>query len=95
MKIEDLVIEVNEGHPPGDSGVVDDDVEPAKGIDRVLDDLPRRRDGRDIGVVRLSLATRGTNLFCDGLGHRLVATPSTDRAPDVVDEHRRAVGGES
>ena len=46
-------------------------------------------------MVGLGLATCGTNLFCDGLGHRLVTTSTDDGAPDVVDEHRRALGGET
>jgi hypothetical protein len=72
------------------SGVVDEDVQPAVTVERAADDLLRRLEARDVVVARDRLAARGDDLVHDLLGRSRVGSLARERAAEVVDDHARA-----
>ena len=77
-----------------DSGVVDQDVEAAEVVDRLCDHPFRAGEVGHVLVVRGSLAPGGSDLVDDLLRGRCVVTLAGELAAEVVDDHRRARGGE-
>ena len=77
-----------------DAGVVDDDVEPAEGLDRLVDDALCAVEVGDVVVVGHGLAPTAADDLGDLLGGPLVGPLAGDRAAQVVDDDLRAFCGE-
>ena len=69
-----------------DAGVVDDDVEPAERLDRLVDHRPRAGERRDVAGVGDRLTAPATDHVDDGLGDGLVGALTARRAAEVVDD---------
>ena len=76
-----------------DAGIVDDDVDPAELIDRLLDDPVGAVPFGDAVAVHHGLAA-GAADFVDDLEGRAAVLPfARDGAADIVDHHLRAMRG--
>ena len=73
-----------------DAGVVDDDIEPAEGIDGLLDHLLAGGEVGHVGVVGGRLAAGLLDLRDDLLCRRLLAAFAGGCAAEVVDDDGRA-----
>ena len=81
-----------EDHPVAqDARDIDDDVEPAEVVDRLLDHLTRRvvvRDGTGIGD---GVAARRLDLVDDLLSDRDIGALAAQAGAEVIDDDRRAL----
>jgi hypothetical protein len=82
-------------HPVAeDSGVVDEDVEPAELLDRLPHEPFRAREVGDALAVRRRLAARGADLLDDLLGRAEIGALAGDPGAEVVDHDRGSRIGE-
>ena len=82
-------------HPVAeDPGVVDEDVEAAELVDRLLHHAAGAREVGDVVAVRDGLAARGLDLLDDLLRRRCVGSVACEPAAEVVDDDLRARGRE-
>ena len=89
-----VLFHVHEHPVAQDAGVVDEDVEPAERVDRVLDEAAGAGEVGDVLAVGDGLAARGLDLGDDLLRRRQVGALAGERAAEVVDDDLRAGRGE-
>ena len=77
-----------------DAGVVDEDVEPAEGVDGLADHALGAVPRRDAVAVGFGPATRGDDLVDDLLRRCRVGPFAARAAAEVVHHHRRTFGRE-
>jgi hypothetical protein len=82
-------------HPVAeDSGVVDEDVEPAELVDRLPHEALRPGEAGDVLAIRRRLAARGADLLHDLLRGARVRSLAGEPGAEVVDHELRSGPGE-
>ena len=90
-----LLLGHREQHPVAeDAGVVDEDVETAEGVDRLLDEARGAVPAADVVGVGRGLAARGRDLVDDLLRRSRVGARTVTTAAEVVDHDLGAVASE-
>jgi hypothetical protein len=84
-----VLFHVHEHPVAKDSGVVDEDVEPAERPDRALDQPRRARELRDVLAVRDRFAAERGDLPHDIVRRAAVGALARKRGTEVVDDHPR------
>ena len=77
-----------------DAGVVDDDVEPAEGVERLLHHAVAGLEVGDVVVVGDGVAAHLLDFVDDLVGRALLAAGAGRGAAEVVDDDARALGRE-
>ena len=92
--VELLLAHVDDGPVADDAGVVHEDVAPAPGIERGLDDLAGGREVRDGVVARHGLGAERGDLLAHRRSRVGVRPAAAEVAADVVDDDLRALAPE-